>query len=71
MNPGQESLAFMMASAGYDVWIGNTRSSNYTYGHISYTRKDKVTRCFSFSLYSSTLFLPPLSLLVTGELQDN
>jgi pimeloyl-ACP methyl ester carboxylesterase len=41
MNPGQESLAFTLASAGYQVWIGNTRSSKYTFGHITFQRQDK------------------------------
>lgn len=41
LNPGDGSLAFMMANSGYEVWIGNTRSSNFTYGHLKYTRKDK------------------------------
>ena len=42
LNPSDGSLPLMMANSGYDVWIGNTRSSNYTYGHIKYTRNDKV-----------------------------
>ena len=42
LNPGNGSLALMMANSGYEVWIGNTRSSNYTYGHLKYTRNDKV-----------------------------
>lgn len=42
LNPGEESLAFSMASAGYEVWVGNSRSSNYTYGHVTYSRQDKV-----------------------------
>lgn len=43
LNPTEDSLALMMANSGYEVWIGNTRSSNYTYGHLTYTRKDKVS----------------------------
>ncbi|KAG0559348.1 hypothetical protein KC19_10G098600 [Ceratodon purpureus] len=41
LNPSNGSLAFMMANSGYEVWIGNTRSSNYTFGHLKYTRNDK------------------------------
>jgi lysosomal acid lipase/cholesteryl ester hydrolase len=41
LNPRDNSLPLMMANAGYEVWIGNTRSSNYTFGHLTYTRKDK------------------------------
>lgn len=42
LNPNNGSLALMMANSGYEVWVGNTRSSNFTFGHVTYTRKDKV-----------------------------
>nr|XP_024361970.1 triacylglycerol lipase 1-like isoform X2 [Physcomitrium patens]XP_024361972.1 triacylglycerol lipase 1-like isoform X2 [Physcomitrium patens]XP_024361973.1 triacylglycerol lipase 1-like isoform X2 [Physcomitrium patens]XP_024361974.1 triacylglycerol lipase 1-like isoform X2 [Physcomitrium patens]XP_024361975.1 triacylglycerol lipase 1-like isoform X2 [Physcomitrium patens]PNR29753.1 hypothetical protein PHYPA_028447 [Physcomitrium patens] len=41
LNANDDSLAFMMANSGYEVWIGNTRSSNYTFGHLKFTRKEK------------------------------
>ncbi|GLJ09318.1 hypothetical protein SUGI_0106560 [Cryptomeria japonica] len=37
----KESLAFILADSGYDVWIGSTRTTNFTYGHITYNRKQK------------------------------
>lgn len=40
----------MMANAGYEVWIGNTRSSNYTFGHLTYTRKDKVSHSPNYQI---------------------
>lgn len=42
LNPGEESLAFLLANAGYEVWIGNTRSTIYTFGHVLYQRQQKV-----------------------------
>lgn len=41
LNPPGEGLGFMLADAGYDVWITNYRSSNFSYGHLSYKRSDK------------------------------
>eukprot|EP00250_Pteridium_aquilinum_P019359 c24398_g1_i1 orf=187-1413(+) len=41
LNPPEQSLAFMLADEGYDVWIGNTRTTRFSYGHVSYTKKDK------------------------------
>jgi lysosomal acid lipase/cholesteryl ester hydrolase len=58
MNPGQESLAFTLASAGYQVWIGNTRSSKYTFGHISFQRQDKASSSVPQSLFLSLQNLP-------------
>lgn len=41
LNPPGEGLGFMLADAGYDVWITNYRSSAFSYGHLSYKRSDK------------------------------
>lgn len=42
LNPPEESIAFLLADEGYDVWIGNTRTTRFSYGHILYTKKDKA-----------------------------
>ncbi|MCO5562207.1 hypothetical protein L7F22_015833 [Adiantum nelumboides] len=41
LNLPEQSLVFMLANEGYDVWVGNTRTTRFSYGHASYTKKDK------------------------------
>lgn len=41
LNPSDQSLGFMLADAGYDVWIGNFRTTSFCHGHVRYTSKDK------------------------------
>lgn len=36
------SPAFVLADAGYDVWIGNARTTSYSYGHEYLTELDKA-----------------------------
>jgi len=74
LNSNEDSLAFMMANAGYDVWIGNTRSSNYTFGHLTHTRKDKVNNSWTLSgprtLFSFLQHLSYLLLFVHEKKKD-
>ena len=43
LNPPTTSLGFLLAQQGFDVWIANTRTTRFSYGHATFTRKDKVT----------------------------
>uniref|UniRef100_M1DB78 Triacylglycerol lipase 2 n=1 Tax=Solanum tuberosum TaxID=4113 RepID=M1DB78_SOLTU len=40
LNPTDESLAFILADDGYDVWIANTRGTKYSQGHTSLSPQD-------------------------------
>ena len=72
LNPGEESLAFSMASAGYEVWVGNSRSSNYTYGHVTYNRQDKVIpTSYQGSQFLSNLLAISTTLIPLGRPSPN
>ncbi|KAI5067872.1 hypothetical protein GOP47_0017005 [Adiantum capillus-veneris] len=40
LNAPEESLGFLLVDNGYDVWLGSTRSSKFSYGHASFLRSD-------------------------------
>lgn len=40
LNEPQQSLGFVLADSGYEVWLGSTRSSKFSYGHVTYSRTD-------------------------------
>ncbi|KAJ7526193.1 hypothetical protein O6H91_17G086700 [Diphasiastrum complanatum] len=41
-NSPQESLGFVLADEGFDVWVGNTRGTRWSSGHIQLSVNDKA-----------------------------
>ena len=48
MNFPDQSLAFMLADAGYDVWLGNVRGNYYSRAHVKYN-PDRDIEFWDFS----------------------
>jgi len=48
LNNEDKALAYMLADAGYDVWMGNARGNKYSKKHVSLTVKDKEFWQFSW-----------------------
>lgn len=46
-----DSLAFQIARAGYDVWLGNNRGSIYSKKHISLDYHTMDSKFFDYSFY--------------------
>ncbi|KAI8801748.1 Alpha/Beta hydrolase protein, partial [Cladochytrium replicatum] len=53
----EKNLAFVLAEAGYDVWLGNTRGNKYSSKHLKYKRGEEAY--WDFSMDTLALFDMP------------
>ena len=47
-NPPGQSLAYILADAGFDVWMGNVRGNTYSTAHVEYSTNDSKYWEFSW-----------------------
>ncbi|QHO43002.1 Triacylglycerol lipase [Arachis hypogaea] len=42
LNTPEQSLSFILADQGFDVWVENVRGTHWSHGHRSYSVKNKI-----------------------------
>lgn len=42
LNSASQSLGFILADQGFDIWVANVRGTRWSHGHVSLSVKNKV-----------------------------
>ncbi|XP_074286262.1 triacylglycerol lipase 1-like isoform X2 [Silene latifolia] len=42
LNPNEQSLGFLLADRGFDVWVANVRGTRWSHGHVSLLERSKA-----------------------------
>nr|GMC92615.1 triacylglycerol lipase 1 [Ipomoea batatas]GMD01926.1 triacylglycerol lipase 1 [Ipomoea batatas]GME07638.1 triacylglycerol lipase 1 [Ipomoea batatas] len=80
LNSANQSLGFILADRGFDVWVGNVRGTRWSYGHVSLSEKDKDFWDWSwqelalYDLVEMTRYIYSLTnskVLIVGHSQPN
>lgn len=57
LNPPDQSLAYILADNGFDVWVANSRGTKHSLGHVTLSSNDPVINLPYSNWQNFTIFL--------------
>ncbi|XP_044479749.1 triacylglycerol lipase 1-like isoform X1 [Mangifera indica] len=67
----EESLGFVLADHGFDVWVGNVRGTRWSHGHISLSENDKDFWDWSWqelALYDAAEMIHNINIITSSKI---